>query len=99
MHRMTMAQACGEEPMPGLSFIPGEDFDPYDEDEREVVKLAMDIDRGDRMAALESENAILRRDLQAMQDRQVAAEDDHDERDDGGWRTKCCGADYDCTCD
>jgi hypothetical protein len=60
METMTMAQACGEEPLPGLSFTPGIDFDPFDEEERETVKLAMEIDMHDRMAALEEENARLR---------------------------------------
>ena len=57
---LTMAQAVGEEPMHGLAFIPGEDFDPFDEDDREAVRGAMENDMADRMRELERENARLR---------------------------------------
>ena len=33
----------GVEP-PGLHFIPGEDFDPYDDDDVAAVRQAMDVD-------------------------------------------------------
>lgn len=57
---MTMAQACGEAPMPGLSFVPGEDFDPSDPDDVEAVGLAMDRERADELTNLRAENARLR---------------------------------------
>jgi hypothetical protein len=57
---MTMAEACGEAPARPLTFIPGEDYDPYDEDDVAAVGLAMDRDRADRIADLEAENARLR---------------------------------------
>lgn len=57
---MSLAEACGEAPRRGLSFIPGEDFDPYDEDEVAAVGLAMERDMADRVRHLEEENARLR---------------------------------------
>lgn len=32
-----------------MDFIPGEDFDPHDPDDRDAVALAMDIDLAERM--------------------------------------------------
>lgn len=49
----------GREPAP-LTFVPGEDFDPYDPDEVEIVKLASERSAADRMRHLERENARLR---------------------------------------
>jgi hypothetical protein len=46
-----------------LTFVPGEDFDPSDEDDVAAVGLAMDRDRADRMAALEAENARLQAEI------------------------------------
>lgn len=57
---MSMAEACGEAPVRPLTFVPGEDYDPYDEDDVAAVGLAMDRDRADRIADLEAENARLR---------------------------------------
>ena len=48
MERMTYAQAVGEAPPSPLVFIPGQDFDPGDEDDREAVRLAGEIDKADR---------------------------------------------------
>ncbi|MEU4709485.1 hypothetical protein AB0G00_23915 [Nocardia salmonicida] len=56
----SMAEAAGEAPYRGLAFIPGEDFDPHDEDDREAVAAAMDNERADRVRHLEQENARLR---------------------------------------
>lgn len=57
---LTMAQACGEEPVRTMTFIPGTDFDPYDEDDVADVRHAMERERYDRMATLEAENVTLR---------------------------------------
>lgn len=72
MEYLTMAQATGDAPMPGLSFVPGVDYDPYDEDDRATVALAMEIDMADRNRALSEENARLRAMLN-LED----ADDDH----------------------
>ncbi|MFE5290176.1 hypothetical protein ACFRAQ_34855 [Nocardia sp. NPDC056611] len=56
----SMAEACGEAPRRAPTFVPGVDFDPYDEDDVEAVKLAMDRDLADRNRALAEENARLR---------------------------------------
>lgn len=61
--RPTLAEAIGEAPDRGLSFIPGVDFDPDDEDDRAAVSLAMEQDLHDRMQVLERENALLRAQL------------------------------------
>jgi hypothetical protein len=37
--------------MGDLVFIPGEDFDPYDEDDCAAVRLAMQIDMADQARA------------------------------------------------
>jgi uncharacterized small protein (DUF1192 family) len=70
MEYMTMAEAVGEAPARPLTFIPGEDYDPYDEDDVAAVGLAMDLDRADRVreledriADLERENARLRAEI------------------------------------
>lgn len=60
MEYMTMAQACGEQPMSPLSYVAGIDFDPYDSDECAAVFEATERDKYDRMHALETENARLR---------------------------------------
>jgi len=49
----------GVEP-PGLSFIPGEDFDPQDEDDVAAVRLAMENDMADQLRAERRENEMLR---------------------------------------
>lgn len=68
MEYMTLAQAVGEAPMSPLCFIPGEDFNPYDEDDREAVKLAMERDMADRIRHLQRENAQLRAQLENRED-------------------------------
>lgn len=60
---MTMAQAVGEAPVGSPVFVAGIDFDPHDLDEVEVVKLASERHRYDRMRALEEENASLREEI------------------------------------
>lgn len=55
----SLAQACGEAPVPGLSFIPGEDFDPYDEDDVAAVGLAMEKDMAERLHASQDNAAAL----------------------------------------
>lgn len=50
----------GREPA-ALTFIPGVDFDPYDEDDIEIVNIASGRDAADRIRHLEQENARLRR--------------------------------------
>jgi hypothetical protein len=61
----SMAEACGEAARPdGYSFIPGEDFDPYDEDDVAAVLAVGEHDVHDRVSRrvrqLEAENARLR---------------------------------------
>lgn len=58
--RQTYAQAVGEAPPSPLCFIPGEDFDPYDEDDVAAIRLAMEVDMADRLRVAEAENARLR---------------------------------------
>lgn len=60
MERMTLAQAVGEEPFHGPAFVAGVDFDPWDEDEAAVVRLAGEFSQANRMSRLEKENAALR---------------------------------------
>ena len=43
----------------GLVFIPGEDFDPYDQEEVESVKMAMEYDMAERNANLQEQNRQL----------------------------------------
>lgn len=57
---MTLAQAVGEAPFHGPAFVAGVDFDPYDEDEVAVVRLAGEFSRADRVTRLENEVASLR---------------------------------------
>lgn len=75
---MTMAQACGEAPMPALAFIPGEDFDPYDDDDRDAVGAAMERERYDTVTALQAEITALRAALAATRD----DGDEYDPRED-----------------
>lgn len=60
----SMAESVGEGPDRPLTFVVGEDFDPYDEDEVASVRLACEIDSADRAAAtikrLQAENELLR---------------------------------------
>lgn len=67
-HWQTYAQAVGEAPPSGLVFFPGEDFDPGDAEDVATVRLAMDIERADRMRALEEENRQLRLALRQQPD-------------------------------
>lgn len=69
MHAMSYAEAVGEiEPRP-IAWVPGENFDPYDEQEMEVMRHVWAQERADRIAALERENAYLQRELQLMAER------------------------------
>lgn len=72
---MTLAQAVGEAPPSPLSFVPGVDFDPYDEDERETVRLAMDRDMADRLRATQQENARLRLALERAEEENARLQD------------------------
>jgi hypothetical protein len=49
----------GREPAP-LTFTPGVDFDPWDAEEVEIVKLATGRSAADRLRHLERENSRLR---------------------------------------
>lgn len=60
MERMTYAQAVGEAPIGSPVFFPGEDFDPWDEDDVAAVKAAGEIHRAEYVRDLEAENARLR---------------------------------------
>lgn len=63
MHAMSYAEAVGEiEPRP-IAWVPGENFDPHDPDEMEVMRHVWAQERADRIAALERENAQLRAEL------------------------------------
>lgn len=58
---LSMAEACGDYERPsGHVYFPGENFDPFDPDDVEAVRMVGESDRFDRMSALESENARLR---------------------------------------
>jgi len=61
--RLTYRQAVGEDPIGSPVFIPGEDFDPYNEDEVAVVRLASQTHEADRIRELEREVATLRHEL------------------------------------
>ena len=63
---MTMAQACGEAPVPAAVWVPGVDFDPYDPDEMEVMRDVWEGERMSRIAELEIENDALRARLAAL---------------------------------
>ncbi len=60
MDFMTMAQAAGEQGFESPEFVLGDDFDPSDYDEVEIVAEASARHRGDRLTQLEDENADLR---------------------------------------
>jgi hypothetical protein len=60
VERMTYAQAVGEKPLDSPAFVAGVDFDPYDEGEVEVVKLASERHRAETLEKLREENADLR---------------------------------------
>lgn len=57
---MSMAEACGEREHV-RAWVPGIDFDPYDTEEMEVMRLVWDTERYDRIRRLESESAHLER--------------------------------------
>lgn len=59
MEFATLAQAVGEEPMT-TAFVPGEDFDPWNAEDVEIVEVASAKLRADHLRALERENAELR---------------------------------------
>ena len=61
---------------PGLSFIPGEDFDPYDADDVAAVRLAMDIDVETRHQA---EVRRLRATIADLRDRLAEVDPDYDD--------------------
>lgn len=44
----------------GLAFTPGVDFDPFDPEEVEIIRLASEKDAASRISRLEAENARLR---------------------------------------
>lgn len=64
---LTWAQREGENPL-GTVFVPGADFDPWDQEEVELVEAASAFHRRDRLAQLEEENAILRARLAVLED-------------------------------
>lgn len=51
---MSLAEVDGAAPQ-GLAFTPGVDFDPFDPDEVEIVRLASERDYAARMSARERE--------------------------------------------
>lgn len=62
---MSLAEACGEKTH-ARAWVPGEDFDPYDEDEMETMALVWENERYNRMQELETENARLRAIIEEM---------------------------------
>lgn len=68
---LTMAEACGEVERPSV-WIPGEDFDPRDEFEMEVMHDVWERERFDEAAALERENQRLERENQRLRERVAA---------------------------
>jgi hypothetical protein len=60
-------QEDGRPPAP-LTFVPGVDFDPDDEEEVEIVGLASGKSAADRLWQLERENARLRGLLEDLYD-------------------------------
>ncbi len=61
----------------GLSFIPGEDYDPYDEDDVAAVRLAMEIDMAERDRA---EVQRLKAQVAVLQDYIRSIDPDHEEQ-------------------
>lgn len=61
----------------GLSFIPGEDYDPYDEDDVAAVRLAMEIDMAEQDRA---EVERLKAQIAALQDYIDHLEGRHDDQ-------------------
>lgn len=62
----SLAEACGErEPSPTV-WIPGQDFDPRDADEMEIMRDVWANEKDAKIARLEAENAELHRRLAAM---------------------------------
>jgi len=60
MERLTYRQAVGEEPIGSPAFVAGVDFDPFDPDEVEVVRLASERHGVERIAHLEQKVADLK---------------------------------------
>lgn len=56
----SLAEACGDVPSQSIAWCPGENFDPHDSDEMEVMHLVWEREKFDRIAQLERENARLR---------------------------------------
>jgi hypothetical protein len=83
---LTMAEACGEVEPRGVSFVPGVDFDPYDEYDVQAVRGAMENSRFDSLRRLERDNASLRAELARLSG-------DHD---DEGYEEAC--ENVSCTC-
>lgn len=64
---LTMAQAVGEEPIGSPAFVAGEDFDPSDYDEVEIVREASARHGRDTISRLEHENADLHSENRRLQ--------------------------------
>lgn len=63
MHTMSYAEAVGEIEPRSIAWVPGENFDPHDDEEMEVMRHVWAQERADRIAQLEAENAQLRAEL------------------------------------
>lgn len=64
----SMAEACGEVEYASRGWSPGIDFDPYDAEEMEVMRLVWRNERYDRIRQLETENAHLERENTRLRD-------------------------------
>ena len=78
---LTMAQAVGEAPMPDLVFYPGENFDPYDEDDVAAVGLAMEREKFDKYQAALRENERLERENARLREQLGLSDEDDDHAD------------------
>ena len=71
------------------AYIAGVDFDPNDQDEVEVIQLATEWDKHNRIQALEAENASLRAELEFQSDEHFDDSDvDYEEEVQCDWATE-----------
>ena len=71
---MSLAEACGETTH-NRGWVAGEDFDPYDAEEMEVMDLVWEREKYDTITRLQNENAALRQTIASMQEREMGDSD------------------------